>query len=167
MVVKPCSISDIDFILYLNKEAIAYQRSKGYNLWPVFERSLIETELKENRSWKLIDGEIIACTFSVLYSDPLIWQERNSDPAVYLHRIAVNPCYKGRQLITVVRDWAILHAKEMNKRFVRMDTWGNNLNMREYYIRHGFSYLGQSFLKKEEEHYGGKELSLLQIEVAR
>jgi hypothetical protein len=165
MQIENCSPEDVDFILYLNKKAIGYQRSKGYNLWPVFERSYIEKEVREKTSWKITDGNKIACTFSVLYSDPVIWQERNSDPAVYLHRIATNPEYKGKQLITIVRDWAIEHAKQLNKKFVRMDTWGNNIRMREYYVQHGFQYLGQSFLKEEEEHYGGKELSLLQIEV--
>jgi hypothetical protein len=60
------------------------------------------------------------------------------------------------------------HAKEMNKKYLRMDTWGNNESIRNYYSRCGFNYIGQQQLVKTEgvpEHYGGSLLSLFQNEV--
>ncbi|MGZ3899693.1 MAG: GNAT family N-acetyltransferase [Bacteroidia bacterium] len=162
------SFRDIDFIFFLFNAAISYQAQKGYNLWPQFERSLIEHEIKEKCHFKIVSNGEIVCVFSVLYSDPVIWMEKNKDPAVYLHRIAVNPKYKGKKLMNVIRGWAIGHAQQMHKQFVRMDTWGNNEVLRDYYIGCGFNYIGQQFLEEAEGlpvHYGGSELSLFEIKI--
>jgi predicted GNAT family N-acyltransferase len=161
-------ISGTDEIFRVFSEAIEYQRQRGFELWPVFDREMIEAEIREGRHWQItISGEI-ACVFSVLYSDPLIWKELDKNDSVYLHRIATSKRHKGKNLICAVRDWAIEHARKSGKRFVRMDTWGNNANMRDYYTRNGFTFLKQQYLdgKKDEiPHYGGPVLSLLQIEV--
>jgi GNAT superfamily N-acetyltransferase len=159
---------DLDVIFSLFDAAIAYQKRKGYDLWPRFSRELIETEIAEGRHWKLMDGNTIACVLSVMYNDPVIWKEKDLEPAVYLHRIAVNPLYKGKGMMTHIRLWAIQHAREANKRYVRMDTWGNNEVLRNYYIGCGFTYIGQQQLENTAglpAHYGGDHLSLFQIEV--
>jgi ribosomal protein S18 acetylase RimI-like enzyme len=161
-------ISDLDIIFQLFADAIQYQEQRGFELWPLFDRKMIEKEIIEGRHWKISIGSEIACVFSVLYSDSLIWKELDKNDAVYLHRIATSKDHKGKNLIVSVRDWAIEHARQSGKRFVRMDTWGNNVNMRDYYIRHGFTFLKQHHLDQEKgeiPHYGGPVLSLLQIEV--
>ncbi len=55
---------DISQIFYLYRGASTYQESKKtVVVWPIFERQLVETEIQENRQWKLIiDGEI-ACVW--------------------------------------------------------------------------------------------------------
>lgn len=163
--IQPSERSDLGFIFSLFESAVQYQKQNGFNLWPQFSRELIETEIREGRNWKIVSENEIACVFSVLYNDPVIWKERNAEPAVYLHRIAINPEFKGRKMMHVVKDWAIAHARENGKKFVRMDTWGDNEKLRRYYIACGFEYLGQQHLDKPEEHYGGSVLSLFQIEV--
>jgi ribosomal protein S18 acetylase RimI-like enzyme len=162
------TINDLDIIFSFFDCAIEYQKKKGFELWPRFSRELIEKEISEKRHWKIIlDGET-ACVFSVMYNDPVIWMERDADPAVYLHRIAINPRFKGREIVKHIKDWALRHARENNKRYLRMDTWGNNESMRNYYIKCGFNYIGQHYLTRTQglpEHYGGSVLSLFQNEV--
>jgi len=160
--------ADVDFTLKLFDSAIAYQQKNGYELWPKFSKQLIETEITEGRHWKILHEKTIVCVFSVLYNDPVIWKEKDSEPAVYLHRIAVNPSYKGKGIMKKIRVWAIQHAREKKKKYVRMDTWGNNENLRNYYINCGFNYIGRQYLKDVNGlpgHYGGSVLSLFQIEV--
>lgn len=162
------SAGDIDFIFQLFDAAIEYQSRKGYNLWPRFERKLIETEIQEKRHWKIVEDNEIVCAFSVLYSDPLIWEGRDHEPSVYLHRIVINPEFKGKQIMLLIREWAVQHATQNSKKFVRMDTWGNNETLRNYYISCGFNYIGQQHLKEIKglpPHYGGSELSLFEIEI--
>ena len=162
------SLSDINFIFELFDRAINYQKRKGYELWPQFDKLLIETEIKEKRHWKILNGEVIVCIFSVLYHDPVIWEERNDEPSVYLHRITINPAFKGKEMMKGIKIWAIQHAIENGKKYVRMDTWGNNENLRKYYVNCGFNYIGQQYLKETEGlpmHYGGSVLSLFEIEV--
>jgi GNAT superfamily N-acetyltransferase len=162
------SIKDIDTIFQFFDAAINYQRKNGYQLWPQFSRKMIGTEIKENRHWKIIDEEKILCVFSVMYNDPVIWGEMDKDPSVYLHRIAVNPEFKGKKIMVAIRHWGIAHAKETGKIYLRMDTWGENETIRNYYIKCGYNYIGQQHLTTAEglpEHYGGNLLSLFQNEV--
>lgn len=168
MIIENSILSDIDFILGLFKQAIEYQKAKGYNLWIEFDRTLIETKIRENRHFKIIDNNAIVCIFSVLYTDPVIWGDKDNGDAVYLHRITTNPAYKGKGLIQVVKSWAIEYARQKNKKFLRMDTWGNNETLRNYYINQGFNYIGQQHLIPVEgvpPHYGGMVLSLFENEV--
>jgi hypothetical protein len=160
--------ADVDFIFKLFDSAIDYQKKNGYELWPQFSKQLIETEIAEKRHWKLLDGETIVCIFSILYKDPVIWQEKDHDPSVYLHRIAINPAFKGKGIMKDIKAWAMQHAVENDKKYVRMDTWGHNASLRSYYINCGFNYIGQQHLKDVDGrpvHYGGSVLSLFQIEV--
>ncbi|HEY1039345.1 MAG TPA: hypothetical protein VGF30_08085 [Bacteroidia bacterium] len=67
-----------------------------------------------------------------------------------------------------IREWTVEHAKENSKQYVRMDTWGKNENLRNYYISCGFNYIGQQHLTETEGlpgHYGGDDLSLFEIDV--
>lgn len=168
MQITNSDIKDLDTIFQFFDAAITYQKKNGYQLWPQFNKAMIETEIKEKRHWKIKDRDQIFCVFSVMYNDPVIWGEMDKDPSVYLHRIAVNPEFKGKGMVKIIKDWAIQHAKENNKKYLRMDTWGNNETIRNYYIKCGFNYIGQQQLKKTEglpEHYGGNLLSLFQNEV--
>ncbi len=148
--------------------AIEYQKKNGYELWPRFSEELIVNEITEKRQWKIMDGSAVTCIFSVMYNDPIIWGiEKDKDPAVYLHRIAVNPVFKGKGMMRLIKDWAIEHAKQNNKKLLRMDTWGNNENLRNYYISCGYKYIGQQYLKNTKglpAHYGGDVLSLFELE---
>jgi ribosomal protein S18 acetylase RimI-like enzyme len=168
MKITNSSIQDIETIFQLFSHAIDYQKKNGYDLWPQFSRDLIENEINQKRHWKITEGNVIACIFSVMYNDPVIWGEKDKDPAVYLHRIAINPAFKGKGIMKVIRDWAFEHARENNKKYVRMDTWGNNETIRNYYIKCGFNYIGRRQLINTRglpEHYGGSVLSLFENEV--
>lgn len=163
--VLPTTLADLELTFVFFNSAISYQQRRGYELWPQFERSLIEREMVEGRHWKITEGSEVLGIFSVQYQDPVIWGERDKEPAVYLHRIAVNPELKGKRLMKVIREWALNHAREKNKHFVRMDTWGNNEQLRNYYIACGFTYIGQKQIRPKEGetgHYGGSLLSLFE-----
>jgi GNAT superfamily N-acetyltransferase len=162
------SQNDMEIIFGIFNSAIEYQKKNGFELWPVFSRGLIEKEIAEKRHWKILHNNEIAAIFSVCYNDPVIWGEKDKDPSVYLHRIAVHPSFKGKGIIGIIKTWAEEHARQNNKNYLRMDTWGNNKTLRDYYIKAGFNYIGQQHLVKTEglpEHYGGNILSLFQNEV--
>ena len=127
MEIENCTMKDIDEIFRLYKIASAYQQSKqSVVVWPEFERKLVETEIAENRQWKLIINNEIACVWATTFSDEQIWEERNADPAIYIHRIATNPDFRGNNFVAEIVKWAKEYAKENGKDFVRLDTLGNN-----------------------------------------
>ena len=79
--------------------------------------------------------------FSVCYSDKILWREMETGDSIYLHRIVVNPKFKGQRLFGLILEWAIRHAKNRGIKFIRMDTWANDQNIIDYYKGFGFRFI--------------------------
>jgi ribosomal protein S18 acetylase RimI-like enzyme len=143
MDIRNSSIQDIDAIFELYGMASAHQKAqKTVVVWPDFDRDMVATEIAENRQWKLvIDGQI-ACVWATTFSDAQIWEKRNADPAVYIHRIATNTAFRGRNLVATIVLWARQYAQAAGKKFIRLDTIGNNTKLIDLYVRAGFTFLG-------------------------
>ncbi|MGS2741837.1 GNAT family N-acetyltransferase [Sinomicrobium sp. M5D2P17] len=167
MTISNSTINDIDDIFRLYKIASDYQKAKKeVTVWPDFERGLIENEISENRQWKMtINGEI-ACIWAITFSDAQIWQKRNEDSAVYIHRIATNPDFRGNNFVTKIVDWAKEYTIAIGKQYVRMDTTGNNARLIEHYKNSGFDFLGMFELEDTKglpEHYHKAPVCLFEI----
>ncbi|MFK7946754.1 MAG: GNAT family N-acetyltransferase [Saprospiraceae bacterium] len=160
---------DIDTIFDLYEKARNLQRIKWIdNLWPEFEVAMIETEIENNQQWKLlIDGQI-ACIWVTAFSDPKIWEERDIDPSVYIHRIATSPDFRGRNLVQTIVNWAANYAKSNEKHFVRLDTCGHNQGLINYYQKCGFKFLGIWKLKDTQglpSHYVDSDVCFFEIDL--
>ncbi len=135
------TMADIPVMLEFYDMAREYQKAKSLRHWQAFDPSLIEKEIREKRQWKILEGDTIACIFMIAYEDPFIWREKDKDPAIYIHRIVTHPGWRGREYTSLILKWANVHAKEKNKQFIRMDTWGDNPKLIDYYIKCGFIFL--------------------------
>ena len=168
MLITNSTPEDIDTIFQLYDEAVKFQKTVFNKQWQGFERDLIKKEIAENRQWKIvIDGQV-ACIFAITFNDPLIWKEKDQDPSIYIHRIVTNPSFRGGAFVKEIVKWAKVYAKSIDKKFIRMDTWGDNEKLRDYYVNCGFDYLGITVMENTEglpKHYEGLSLSLFQIEV--
>ena len=120
--IESSTLNDLDHIFLLYDEAMRFQRAKKtVVVWPKFATSLVLQEINEERQWKLlIDGEI-ACVWAIAYSDPQIWEEKDRDPAIYIHRIATSSKFRGLKLVKKIVDWAKVYAIKKEK-YVRLDT---------------------------------------------
>lgn len=164
------TIQDIDEIFRLYKIATDFQKTRYSVHWPEFEPSLVKTEINENRQWKTIINNEIACVFATTFSDPLIWEDQNTDPSVYIHRIAASPNFRGQNLVTAIVNWAKVFARENKKEFIRLDTVGENLKLIDYYKSCGFAFLGLLKLKNTEglpPHYKNAVVSLFEMKVKK
>lgn len=169
MKIENSTINDIDEIFRLYKMASDHQRSKQtVVVWPEFKRRLVETEIAENRQWKLLIDDSIACVWATTFSDEQIWEERNADAAVYIHRIATNHDFRGRNFVAMIVDWAKEYARQSNKAYVRLDTLGNNAKLIDVYTNAGFTFLGLVDLKNTDglpSHYGTAPACLFEIKL--
>lgn len=167
--IKNSAAADIPEIFRLYDFASAYQKSKQtVVVWPQFERLLVESEVAENRQWKLIMNGQIACVWATTFTDEQIWEERNTDAAVYIHPIATNPDFRGNNFVSIIVEWAKQYAKANGKDFVRLDTLGNNTKLIEYYTGAGFQFLGMFDLKNTEglpSHYHNVPACLFEIKL--
>jgi GNAT superfamily N-acetyltransferase len=169
MTIENSTVEDITAIFRLYKIASEYQKAKqSVVVWPNFEKQLVETEIDENRQWKLlIDGEI-ACVWATTFTDEQIWEERNTDAAIYIHRIATNPNFRGKNFVLHIVEWAKIYAKTMGKDFIRLDTLGDNTKLIKHYTGAGFTFLGMFNLKNTTglpNHYHGQPVCLFEIKL--
>jgi len=130
--------ADLPFIFGLFEHSIAYQETKGFPVWRNYDKNAIVRDIENKNHYKAVSEEGIGIVFSVAYSDKVIWRERDQSESVYLHRIVVNPAFKGQRLFGLIVEWAINHIRQKGLKTIRMDTWAVNLNIVEYYKSFGF-----------------------------
>lgn len=169
MKIAPTHPDDIYFVQKIYMEARAYQYKKtGYG-WHGFSRDLIESEIAEKRHFKIVDEEgEIAGIFSVVYTEPVIWNDTEGKEAIYLHRMATGDRHRGREAAKRIVEWATGEARRQKKKFVRIDTWADNTALTAYYRRLGFVPAGKKQLPPESdlpEHYNNIEVSLFEIKI--
>nr|WP_315220091.1 GNAT family N-acetyltransferase [uncultured Flavobacterium sp.] len=167
MIFKPSTKKDIDVIFEFYDVAIEFQKTKFNKHWKGFDRKLIEKEIAEERQWKILINDEIAGIFAITFEDESIWKEKNKDKAIYFHRIVTHPKFRGNHFIKEIIKWGLPFAIEKKLDYLRMDTWGDNESLIEYYQKCGFEFLGivtpdYSGLPK---HYEGITLSLFEIKV--
>ena len=123
MTIINCTLADLDLIFEFYDDAIAYQKRVFGKHWLGFEREKIATEIDEQRQWKIMVDEQVACIFVVTFRDPLIWQERDNDQSLYLHRIVTHSRFRGQGLVKDIMAWARRYGPAIGKKFIRLDTW--------------------------------------------
>ncbi|MFT6064949.1 MAG: ribosomal protein S18 acetylase RimI-like enzyme [Polaribacter sp.] len=167
MVIKNVTITDIGEVFKFYKIASEYQTAKKkVVVWPAFERAMVETEIAENRQFKLLINNEIACIWAIAFSDKQIWEERNKDTAVYIHRIATDPKFRGNNFVADIVTWAKEYVKQKKIQFIRLDTLGNNIKLIAHYKNAGFDFLGLFNLKNTDrlpDHYQLAPVCLFEI----
>lgn len=169
MTIENVTIDDIEEIFGLYRQAADYMRGKKtVVVWPEFDRQMVAAEIAENRQWKLVINGKIACIWATTFSDEQIWEEKNADAAVYIHRIATNPEFRGQHFVKRIVNWAKKYAAENRKDYIRLDTLDNNTGLIKHYTQSGFQFLGMFEMKNTEglpDHYHGKPVCLFEIAV--
>jgi ribosomal protein S18 acetylase RimI-like enzyme len=169
MSIKNVVPADIEKVFTLYKIAANYQKEKETVIvWPNFDREMVEIEIAENRQFKLLVNNQVACIWAITFSDEQIWEARNKERALYIHRIAVNPDFRGNNYVDTIVTWAKEFAIEKNIQFIRLDTLGENTKLIEHYKNAGFAFLGLFTLKNTSnlpEHYKLAPVCLFEIDL--
>ncbi len=159
---------DLATILSLYDSAIEHQKKVFTKYWKPFDKEMIKREIIEKRQWKIVIDSQVVCVFATTYSDPIIWREKDTDPSIYLHRIVTHPAYRGRFFVKDIIVWAREFGRNQGKKFIRMDTFGDNQKLIDYYVACGFNFLGLTTLGVADnlpKHYKNASLSLFEIPV--
>ena len=164
--VRNTEIYDLTQIFDLFEQSIHYQQTKGYPVWKNYDKDAIIKDITNKNQYKLVIGSSIAIVFSVCYTDKIIWRNLDQGDSIYLHRIVVNPEFKGKKLFGVILDWAISHSKQRGLANIRMDTWTANPTIIEYYKSFGFNFVENYRTPDSEElpvHNRNLQLTLLEF----
>jgi len=134
-------MSDLQQIFKLFEDSISYQEKKGYPVWKDYDKNAIVRDIETKNQYKVVVDSKTGIVFSVCYTDKVIWRDLDQGDSIYLHRIVVNPEFKGQKLFGTILDWVIEHAKQKRLNSIRMDTWANNPTIINYYKSFGFSFV--------------------------
>ena len=169
MTITNSCLDDISEIFRLYTLATDFQKIKfPQNQWPEFHKDLIRTEIIENRQFKLLIDNKVACVWAITYSDPQIWEDQENEFSIYIHRIATNPDFRGNNFVQTIVDWSKKLAIKQNRQFIRMDTCGENKRLISHYESCGFEYLGLRKLKNTTElplHYQNADVCFFEIQL--
>lgn len=135
------SVQDWAQIKWLFDEALKLQNKNDYKVWKSIDEIALKQDIINQLQYKIIEGEKILCLFSIQHNDPFIWQDKDQNDAIYLHRIVTNPNFKGQRLFEKVLNWAFKFAKQNNRKHLRMDTWADNHQLIDYYKSFGFRFI--------------------------
>ena len=170
MIIANSEQQDIPEIFRLYKLATDFQKMKfSGNLWPQFDRSLVEKEVAEERQYKLLIKNKVACIWAITFSDLQIWEGSENDSAIYIHRIATNPEFRGQNFVKIIVDWSLDFANTYDIQFIRMDTCGNNVKLINHYKKCGFEFLGMSKLTNTSSlpsHYHDADVCFFEIKAS-
>jgi ribosomal protein S18 acetylase RimI-like enzyme len=168
MEILKTSTEDLEIMRLMWKDALHYQKERGNPVWPDFPEELILKEIESDLNFKLIAGGKILCYFSIAFSDPVIWRDKEKGDALYLHRGVTAPEFRGLGLTRFIFEWARIKAKLINRKYIRIDTWGSNKELINYYERAGFRHIGYKELGEEPglpSHYNNLRLAIFETDV--
>lgn len=161
-------LDDIELIFEFYDLAVAHQKKVFNKHWQGFSRALVQTEITENRQYKILVKGQIAAIFAVTFNDPEIWEEKDTQPSIYIHRIVTHPNFRGYGFVKHIIIWAKAYAQNNAIEFIRMDTWADNQKLLAYYTGCGFNHVGTIAIKANSslpKHYEGISLNLFEIAV--
>jgi RimJ/RimL family protein N-acetyltransferase len=142
MLIEKCTIDDLGKILDLYNAARELQKERQMVVWPFLDHTFVGNEINEGRQWKITQNGEILCNWVITFADKEIWEERDKNNAIYIHRICTNPTYRGNRYIDEIVSWAKVYAKALGKDYIRLDTLGQNTKLIKHYTSAGFNFLG-------------------------
>jgi len=161
-------MNDAQQIFGLFEHSIKYQEKKGYPVWRNYDKNAIVKDITDKNQYKVMVDSKMAIVFSVCYSDKIIWRDLDKGNSIYLHRIVVNPEFKGQKLFGTILDWVIKHSRQKGISSVRMDTWAANPTIIDYYKSFGFAFIENYTTPNSEElpvHNRNLALTLLEYQL--
>lgn len=161
--------TDIPVIFDLYTQAAGHQRSlKTVVVWPSFDRAMVAEEIAQGKQFKCMVHQQIVCVWAIAFHDPNIWEARENDSSLYIHRIATHSGFRGMDMVKKIVAWAKVYAIKNNKTHIRLDTLGNNTKLIAHYQAAGFTYLGLFPMQNTmglPAHYHNNKVCLFEIEL--
>lgn len=86
-----------------------------------------------------VDGEAAGAVRFQL-EDQLFWPDLRRDDSAFIHRLVVRRRFRGQGVSTALMRWALSHARELDKRWLRLDCDANRPKLRSMYEGFGFRF---------------------------
>lgn len=148
MEIKRAKIEDIDEIMSTVKLAVSDMHEQGIYQWDHTypSKEIITKDINEGNLHLYVDennikGFVVLDEYQDKKYDELEWKY-NKGKYLVLHRLCVNPKYKGKGIATKLIEYADIFARDNNYSAIRLDTFIDNKRARGLYEKEGYKIAG-------------------------
>ena len=115
---------------------------RDQKLWAVdgVSANAIAADVSAGRYWLARDASDPVGVFRYETCDPIFWPEVTDGQSAFLHKVAVHPSARGRDMAQHRLAFACKLAKNKGLRDVRLDCISGRPKLRSVYERFGFRY---------------------------
>lgn len=147
MILRKTKTTDIPRVMDIINQAKTYFKNNGIDQWqdgyPC--TASIETDISNHEAYVLEDqGQILATCMVTIQGEPtyrvIDGQWKTNEDYVCVHRVAVDPQYKGKGLASIMLDQVVAMYPQYHS--LRMDTHEKNLSMQKMLLKYGFEFCG-------------------------
>ncbi|HHU90894.1 MAG TPA: GNAT family N-acetyltransferase [Clostridiaceae bacterium] len=153
------TISDINRIMDIIRQAQEYLRNKGVDQWQdnYPNLNIIRDDIEKRKGYVLEkDGQVVA-TVAISFSDEKTYEKiyegkwiTENEYAV-IHRIAVDNNFKGKRLSSEIIAQVEKMCLQSDIYSIKVDTHKQNESMKKMLSNNGFQYCGIIFLEDGSE----------------
>lgn len=135
--------------------------------WPVFNADAVRDDIVQGRVFLFSEGADVVATLTFTETDPQVWEDHGVPPeSYYVHRFATRRDRAGEGIGARVLVWARGHSVAQSKKYLRLDTWAANLELKDYYESNGFTLVRKVSFPQDTplpDHYRGASMSLFEM----
>ncbi len=141
LTIAPAQTENVDAVCAIWDDAEAWLRSRGIVAEPPPRpvRDIVRDRVQRGEVYLGRIGGEPAATITLEWADDGVWSDLLGD-ACYVHGFAVARAYAG--IGTAMLRWVERVAAERGKRLLRLDCTAENVGLRAYYERAGFTHRG-------------------------
>lgn len=139
--------TDVDDVLELLLARAHWLADQGSDQWHNFDekKDRLEQQVRQGRTWIMReddDGRPLG-TITFTDADPDFWTPAEQEvPALYLAKLATDPCEAGRGLGRLLLDFAMYQAVAAQTiKEVRFDVWRTADRLQRYYEQQGWKHV--------------------------
>lgn len=140
---RTATMQDIPTILSMYQKRVAFNDTHGMHQWTYQEVSweaFSKLYRIEDYQVGILDGNIV-CGMFVVDVDELYWPDEPAGVALYLHKICVDPEYRGLGFGSQLLDRFIEMGRMHSKPCVRLDVKKHKDKLQKFYEGHGFVFV--------------------------
>lgn len=134
--------TELEALLTLRVQAAQWLWDKGITQWnPAgFTLQNAQEDFERYRLYGLWNGDTLVGGFRLQDIDPVLWPEAQPGEALYLHTLVVAREHAGTGLGDRLLHEACAIAAAEGYKFLRLDCYAGNTNLRCYYEARGFAF---------------------------
>jgi GNAT superfamily N-acetyltransferase len=140
--VRQASAADVAMVQGMLEEAARWVDAMGVAMWE--EGELVPARVNSEVAAGLffiadVDGEV-AGALKFQLEDRLFWPDLERDDSAFIHRLVVCRRHKGLGVSTTLLQWAAARARQLGKRYLRLDCDADRPKLRALYESFGFRF---------------------------